>query len=124
LSVIALYLLFLKDYLAPPQLLSSIRLWLVLFVSTHYSILSNAQEPTYVDTLSDIVCVETSRMFGNVGSVGSYISDWKELDSGLDYRYQAKIQDSTVALVTAQTIRSWSKRTMCVDYVSPSPIVA
>jgi hypothetical protein len=54
----------LMDYLAPPQLLSSIRLWLVLFVSTHYSILCNAQEPTYGDTLSDIACGETSRMFG------------------------------------------------------------
>jgi hypothetical protein len=41
------------------------RLWLVLFVSTPYSILSNAsQESTYGDTLSDIACVETSMMFG------------------------------------------------------------
>jgi hypothetical protein len=41
------------------------RLWLVLLVSTPYSMLSNAsQESSYGDTLSDIACVETSMMFG------------------------------------------------------------
>ena len=31
-----------------------------------HSILSNAQESTYGNTLSNIACVETSRVFGNV----------------------------------------------------------
>jgi hypothetical protein len=79
----------------------------VLFVSTHYSILSNEQEATYGDTLNDTACAETSRrMFGTVYlertwvrigydtccrqvaqrrlGTGSYISDWKELDPGLE----------------------------------------
>jgi hypothetical protein len=80
------YTVILKDYLleglGPPQLLSSIRLWLVLFVSTHYSILSNAQDSTY-GIWRQVGCLALER---SGWSVGSYISDWKDLDSRLEYR--------------------------------------
>jgi hypothetical protein len=47
----------------------------------NYSILSNAQEST-VHTVTHLVAVRYV--------VGTFISDWKESDSGLEYRYQAK----------------------------------